>query len=223
MPRLRTCLLTIAAAPAGAPASSAQAPTQYRVPADNPFVAVADARPEIYDYGLRNPFRWSFDRQTGDLTVGDVGQDAREEIDFVPAARAAGVNFGWNCFEGTLAGPGGCDPPNDLLPALDYPNAHPSAVTGGYVVRDPTLPALTGRYLYGDFFAGDVLSTGLTSAGATAPVPTGLNVPQLVAFGEDGIGHLLAVSLAGPVYRLIPGATAGSLDKSSVGSFDSPM
>lgn len=208
----------------------AQPGVSYTVPPDNPFVGVPGAAPEVWAYGLRNPFRWSFDRQTGDLTIGDVGLHAREEIDFRPAASAAGSNFGWDCREGTVAGPGGCPtPPDAVEPAFDYPNpngeADPlAAVTGGYVVRDATLPALAGRYIYADYFDGTVYSIQLPTPEVGDPVDTGLDLQSPAAFGEDAAGRLYAASLDGPVYRLVPGATAGSLGTpTTVGTFSSPM
>jgi glucose/arabinose dehydrogenase len=209
--------------PAGT--AEAQGSVSYRIPPDNPFIDAPGAAPEVYVYGLRNPFRWSFDRQTGDLTIGDVGQGAKEEIDFRARAQSPGTNFGWNCMEGTVEGPGGCDPPNDVLPALDYDNPPGSsaAVTGGYVVRDPTLPDLAGKYLYADFYVGDIRKVALSPSGGSGDASTGLNITNPVSFGEDDAGHLYVASLAGPVYRLVPGPTSGSLATSLVADFGTPM
>ena len=118
-------------------------PGEYSIPADNPFAGSAPGADEIYAYGLRNPYRFSFDRLTGDLTIGDVGQASREEIDFVPRGGGRGANFGWNCFEGTQPYPGAAPsctplPPNPVPPVLEYANPAPGAasVDGGYVIRD---------------------------------------------------------------------------------------
>jgi glucose/arabinose dehydrogenase len=181
----------------------------YTVPGTNPFVGQAGRRPEIWSYGLRNPWRFSFDRVTGDLTVADVGQNEWEEIDFVPAgARAGGAtNFGWDCFEGRHDY--GNDPPwcsprpsNHTRPVHEYDHSRGCSITGGYVVRDPELPALAGRYVYGDFCDGDIWSVVLSSPDATGDAPTGLNVESLSSFGEDACSRVYAVSRDGTVYRL---------------------
>ena len=137
-------------------------PFQYSIPADNPFAGATPGRDEIYAYGLRNPYRFSFDRLTGDLTIGDVGEGAWEEVDFMPRGTGLGANFGWNCFEGKhvfFMAPPSCTtspPANPTPPVLEYP--HPSmggaAVNGGYVIRDGALPSLLGRYIYTDTNAG---------------------------------------------------------------------
>lgn len=130
----------------------------YRIPADNPFVGVPGAAPEVYAVGLRNPFRFSFDRATGDLLIGDVGGAEREEINWIGAATARGANFGWPCREGEIAGPVPAGdprcpspPPAYVGPLFDYDNPGGAAVTAGYVVRDPSLVGLFGRALYVDF------------------------------------------------------------------------
>jgi glucose/arabinose dehydrogenase len=169
---------------------------------------LAAGAPEVFAIGLRNPWRFSFDRVTGDLVIADVGQDQYEEIDFAPAPgwRGAGANYGWPCFEGfhaydttrcsSLTG--------DVKPVLE--RAHGTGVcsiTGGYVVRDRTLPSLYGRYLYGDFCAGQLRSfTAVPGHRATDDRALGLQVPSLSSFGEDAAGHIYATSLDGPVYRL---------------------
>lgn len=178
--------------------------------------AGAQAGTEVYAYGMRNPYRWSFDRQTGDMYVGDVG-GTNEEITFLPAAQSRGANLGWNCFSGT-APFSGCTPSNYFPPAYEYPSG-PDVVIGGYVVRDPALPSFAGRYLFGRFASGDLVTLG---PGAAPPAqPTGLDVPNVSGFGEDGAGHLYATSLAGEVYRL--GESGGALTKTSIGTFDQPV
>jgi glucose/arabinose dehydrogenase len=162
------------------------------------------ARPEICNYGLRNPWRFSFDRGTGALLIGDVGQNAQEEIDYVPAERACGNNFGWSAFEGTDRFNSDQNAPNAVPPILTYPlGSGTCAVTGGYVVRDPGLPALNGRYVYGDFCAGELRSFKPATPEARDDRSLGLEVPALASFGEDNAGHIYAVSLEGPVYRLV--------------------
>jgi glucose/arabinose dehydrogenase len=163
----------------------------------------ARARPEICNYGLRNPWRFSFDRGTASLLIGDVGQNTQEEIDYVPAERACGNNFGWSAFEGTSRLNDDQTAPNEVPPILTYGRDEGCSVTGGYVVRDRSLPALDGRYVYGDFCAGDLRSFKPASPDARDDRPVGLNVPSLSSFGQDNQGHIYAVSLDGPVYRLV--------------------
>jgi glucose/arabinose dehydrogenase len=177
----------------------------YRIPASNPFVDEPGARGEIYSYGLRNPWRFSFDRAGGALSIGDVGQASLEEIDLVPRARGRGANFGWSAFEGNERLNDDQDAPGHVPPVLSYPIDGACAVTGGYVVRDTSLRSLYGRYLYGDFCEGELRSfTSRPGAEATDDRPLGVGVPQLSSFGEDSRGRIYAVSLDGPVYRLAP-------------------
>lgn len=161
-------------------------------------------RPEICNYGLRNPWRFSFDRETGALVIGDVGQDTREEIDYVPPERACGNNFGWSAFEGTDRFNEDQTAPNAIAPILTYGRDDGCSVTGGYVVRDRSLPALFGRYVYGDYCAGDLRSFEPATPLARDDRPLGLTVPSLSSFGQDNQGHVYATSLDGPVYRLVP-------------------
>ena len=128
------------------PTPSADKP--YSIPADNPFVA-GGGRPEIWAYGLRNPWRFSFDKATGDLWIGDVGQNAWEEIDFARAKTGAGANYGWNVFEGSHRYRDG-DAPGAVNPIFEYPHDSRCAVSGGYVYRGSKIPALMGGYLYSD-------------------------------------------------------------------------
>jgi len=179
--------------------------------------AAAQASPEVYVKGMRNPYRWSFDRQTGDIYVGDVG-GINEEIDYLPAASARGANLGWNCFSGTAIQTG-CTPSAPYFPpTYEYPSG-PDVVMGGYIVRDPSLPSFAGQYLFGRFQSGAIMKLGPHAA---QPVDdTGLNIPNVSGFGEDGVGHLYAASLAGDVYRL--GETSGTLTKTSIDSFTQPV
>jgi hypothetical protein len=191
-----------------------QAPA-YAIPPGNPFALTA-GRDEIWAYGLRNPWRFSFDRQTRDLTIADVGQDEREEIDFVPSdggsSPGAGLNFGWSCREGFIAfsgAPSGCPATGFAEPAFDYPHddpgtgaAHGCSIIGGYVARDPSVADLYGRYVYTDFCTGEIRSLHLASGGADGDRSEGLSIEDPTSFGEDSCGRLYVVSAAGPVYRL---------------------
>jgi glucose/arabinose dehydrogenase len=161
------------------------------------------ARPEICNYGLRNPWRFSFDRGTGSLLIADVGQNTQEEVDYVPAERACGNNFGWSAFEGTNRLNEDQTAPNEVPPILTYGRDEGCSVTGGYVVRDRGLPALYGRYVYGDFCAGELRSFKPATPEARDDSSLGLEVSSLSSFGEDNAGHIYAVSLDGPVYRLV--------------------
>ena len=208
--------------------AAAQAGVSYSVPADNPFVGQAGARPEVWAYGLRNPWRFSFDRATGDVAIADVGQDAVEEVDFAPAGSGGGANYGWNCFEGSqpFAGaPAGCSAPGHVPPVLEYSSANDGArcsITGGYVVRDPALAALAGRYVYGDFCTGE-LRTATLSSGADDDRSLNLDVPALSSFGEDAAGRVYAMSLGGPVFRLRAGGGPVEALLEPVGVFSTPV
>jgi glucose/arabinose dehydrogenase len=185
-------------------AKGAAAP--YRIPRGNPFVG-GPGLDEIYSLGLRNPYRFSFDRATGAIAIADVGASAREEIDYRPRDGAAGVNFGWPRFEGTLLQNPDVPAPGAVPPIFEYPTRvnGTCAVTGGYVVRDPRLGSLQGRYLYGDFCAGEIRSLIPSAGGAGADAPVGLpGVPQLSSFGEGRGGVIFVSSLSGPVFRLDP-------------------
>ena len=180
----------------------------YSSPSGNPYVG-APGRDEIYAYGLRNPWHFSFDRATGDIAIGDVGQSAAEEVDYETRLGARGANFGWPEYEGTEvhdASRPGEDPHRP--PAFTYPHSVCSfgcAVTGGYVVRDPGLSSLAGRYLYADFYVGDIHSFVPQPGGATDDQDTGLHVPYLSSFGEGFGGRIYVSSLQGPVYKLTEG------------------
>ena len=175
----------------------------YSIPADNPFAQTQGARPEVYSYGLRNPWRFSFDRETGALAIGDVGQSSLEEIDYVGPGGGRGANFGWSAFEGDERFNSDQEADGHVPPVLTYGRDEGCSVTGGYVVRDPELPSLQGRYLYGDFCAGLLRSFVPAKGEARDDRPLGLEVPQLSSFGEDGSGRIYATSLDGPVFRLV--------------------
>ena len=175
----------------------------YGVPRGNPFVGRRGARGEIYSYGLRNPWRFSFDRRTRDLTIGDVGQSEVEEIDFVRSGR--GKNFGWRPFEGRRRYTPGESARGHVRPVLQrFHSGGNCSITGGVVVRDPELPALRGRYVFGDFCRGRIESARLSPGRARDQRVTRLRVPSLSSFGEDARGRVYAVSRDGPVYRLAP-------------------
>jgi hypothetical protein len=175
----------------------------YGIPANNPFGSA------VWAYGLRNPFRFSFDRGSGDLWIGDVGQGAREEVDRATASGGLGRggDYGWACREGTVAGPKSCTVSSSYIaPVFDYDSgAGTHAVTGGYVVRDPGLPTLLGRYVYVDFYTGDIRSFAPADA-RTTDAPTGLTQTSVASFGEDACGHLYVASLEGTVQRIQDGA-----------------
>ncbi len=169
--------------------------------------------PEVYALGLRNPFRFSFDRFTGDLLIGDVGDVRWEEVDFLAAGSPPGANFGWNLFEGSVSHSSSCTgaPPfNPIAPAITYPHDGGTAITGGVVVRDTSVASLLGRYLYADFYAGDIHSAIVGAGGASEDAPTGLVVNQLSSFGQDAACRVYVTSLAGPVYRLESAAPAAT-------------
>ena len=195
-------------------------PPYYTVPPDNPFAGGGEYEPLVWSYGLRNPYRFSFDRIGGGIVIGDVGQGAAEEINFGPApSRGGGANYGWNCREGLLAGPGtdpGCagaprskfvDPvfayPHD--PDPDVGGASRCAVIGGYVARDPGLGALFGHYLYADLCSGTIRALqlpGQAGSSASGDCYTGLEVSNPVSFGEDAAARLYVITEAGRVYRI---------------------
>jgi glucose/arabinose dehydrogenase len=177
-------------------------PDNYTVPPGGPYGN------GVWAVGLRNPFRFSFDRVTGDLVIGDVGDSQHEEIDFVRwPDLGRGANYGWPCREGFADGPGSCPAPPFTDPVYDLPRPAYTALTGGVVVRDPGLPSLVGRYLYADYYEGVIRSLALGLPRATDDRPTGIpSVSNLAAFGEDGCGHVYVVSNNGGVYRLQEGA-----------------
>jgi glucose/arabinose dehydrogenase len=176
----------------------------YRVPADNPLVDRDDARPEIWDYGLRNPWRFSFDPATGDLWIGDVGQNAYEEVNSEPAG-SGGRNYGWNRREGLHAYNGGERPDGAVDPVIEYGREGGACtVIGGFVYRGRRIPGLQGAYLYGDYCAGWVRAARTRGGEVLEQRDLGLEVPGLSSFGADAAGELYALSLGGDVYRIAP-------------------
>ena len=178
----------------------------YGIPKGNPFVGRAGARPEIFEYGLRNPWRFSFDPFNRALAIGDVGQNEFEEVDYLPRGRAAGANLGWSAFEGYARFNSDQSAAGAVPPIFVYSHSGGGcSITGGYVVRDRRLPTLYRRYLYGDFCLGELHSLIPALPKARDDKPLGLKVPALSSFGEDSAGHVYVTSLSGPVYRLDPG------------------
>lgn len=179
----------------------------YGIPDDNPYVNTAGVLPEIWALGLRNPWRFSFDRKTGDLWIGDVGQNNWEEIDFQPASSSGGENYGWRCYEGNHSfNTTGCGPmSNYIFPAAEYANAGADcSVTGGYVYRGLNFPNLYGRYLYTDYCSGKIWSlTPNGNGGWNNQLLKDLDNFQYVSFGENRNGELFVAALgSGIIYRL---------------------
>ena len=174
----------------------------YGIPADNPFVGRAGSRPEVWAYGLRNPWRFSFDRATGDLWVGDVGQNAWEEVNVVRAGSRGGENYGWPLREGTHPYRGGQRPEGAIEPVHEYSlDGGACAVTGGYVYRGTRLASLLGgRYVFADACVGELQV--LEDGGRARRL--GLHVDQPASFGEDAEGELYVLSLAGKLFRIDP-------------------
>jgi glucose/arabinose dehydrogenase len=183
------------------PSPSGDAP--YAVPADNPFVG-NDGRDELWLYGLRNPWRFSFDAANDDVWIGDVGEGAVEEIDRLPFEEAGGTNLGWNVFEGTRRSTG-AEAPDAVPPVFEYPHDGRCSVTGGYVYRGDDVAALHGAYVYGDFCDGVVRAIVVEDGAVAQQRAFDVSVPSLVSFGQDAQLELYALSLNGTVFRLTDG------------------
>ena len=194
--------------------------TPYAIPPTNPFVGADPRSDEIWALGLRNPWRFSFDRLNGDLYIGDVGQDAYEEIDYQPGGNPGGANYGWNIMEGNHCynPPVGCDPTGLVAPVLEYPHGPGDSigcsVTGGYVYRGCAMPDLRGRYFYSDYCTAFIKSFVMSGGAVTDPqdhtaalAPTSpLHIASVASFGEDARGELYFCDIAlGNVYKIIPG------------------
>ncbi len=175
----------------------------YKIPPTNPYVASSSRAPEIWAYGLRNPWRFSFDAPSEKLFIGDVGQDAREEIN-VAEMTAAGLNYGWNITEGMICHiPSACDKTGITLPAIDHAHPNAESITGGYVYRGSKIPELQGTYIYGDFINGWVKSFIYANGAATEQKDwPALQTPSLASFGVDSAGEMYIVSLQGTIYRI---------------------
>jgi len=181
----------------------------YAVPPSNPFVGSAGFRGEIWALGLRNPWRFSFDRATGDLFLGDVGQSSFEEIDFQPAGSPGGENYGWNVLEGNHCFLGaGCDATGMTPPVAEYDHSLGCSVTGGAVYRGSAHPAFAGIYFYGDYCSGRIF--GLVREGSAWRSEPLLTAPiSISSFGEDDSGDLYVIDYGGgAVYRVVPGNNA---------------
>lgn len=186
----------------------------YSVPSSNPFVG-RPGRDEIYSYGLRNPYRFSFDTTTAPgrtrIAIADVGQNRFEELDYTTVGAAGGANFGWDAFEGfapyTEADGNTPDPGGTVKPIMAYDRGRDGGsctIIGGYVSRDRRLPSLRGRYVYADLCSGKLRSLVPHPRRASQDRRLGLAVDSPSTFGEDGLGRLYVASLEGPVYRLVP-------------------
>ena len=190
----------------------------YTVPTNNPFFGTPNAAREIFAFGLRNPFRASFDRQTGDMFIGDVGQDTREEVDVQRASNPnGGENYGWRLREGTIASPlsgvGGDRPPGNVDPILDYSHSVGRSIIGGYVYRGRQIPALQGTYIFADFVFGKIFTLNYDGTSASNfqditaelfPTREGYSLSNPASFGEDGNGELYIVDLVlGSIYKIV--------------------
>ncbi|MEZ4516844.1 MAG: PQQ-dependent sugar dehydrogenase [Chloroflexota bacterium] len=179
----------------------------YSIPADNPFVEQSAARSEVWAYGLRNPWRFSFDRVTGDLYIADVGQNQWEEINFQPQNSTGGENYGWNLMEGLHCyATDPCDPAGLVLPITEYGHDQGCSVTGGYVYRGQAYPEMIGNYFFADYCTGIIWRTYPDGTGGWETVQVLDSDLVLTSFGEDVNGELYALDrTTGGVYRVIPG------------------
>jgi glucose/arabinose dehydrogenase len=177
---------------------------EYGIPADNPFADGEGGRPEVWLYGVRNPWRFSFDRANGDLWIGDVGQNEWEEINQLQAAAGGGrgANLGWNEVEATHPFEGGSNPDGGVLPVFEYSHDEGCSVTGGVVYRGAAVPGLGGAYLFSDYCQGDVRGLRVRDGQVTEERTFDAHVDQLVSFAEDAAGEVYALSLLGGIYRL---------------------
>ena len=179
----------------------------YTVPADNPFVQ--SAVPQVWSYGLRNPWRFSFDRATGDLYVADVGEGLWEEINVSPAGAGGGkgANYGWNIMEGAHCfRESSCDQTGLTLPVFEYSHQEGCSVTGGYVYRGSAIPELQGHYFYGDFCQGWVRSLRYAAGAVTDQTQWPSLTPggSVLSFGEDAAGELYVLDQGGRVSKVVP-------------------
>jgi len=179
----------------------------YTIPADNPFKTDTSFAPEVWAYGLRNPWRFSFDRQTGDLYIGDVGQNAYEEVDVSTTAvqRGRAANFGWNIMEGKHCYPSDPCTPIGVPPVVEYPHLlNACSITGGYVYRGSALPALTGNYFYADYCNGTVHSIEYPNVNVGDWTQLLSPGGSISSFGQDAKGELYILQLSGSVSRIVP-------------------
>jgi glucose/arabinose dehydrogenase len=180
--------------------SGASADHPYTIPSDNPFVGKSGFRGEIWAYGLRNPWRFSFDASTGQLWVGDVGQDKYEEVDLI----TKGGNYGWNTMEGfsCYSPASGCNTTGLQLPVLAYPHTMGCAVMGGYVYTGPSTPSLQGVYVYGDYCSGNIWGLEYNGTSVTYHAELVAGGPSILSFGVDASGNLYVLSSDGNIYEL---------------------
>jgi glucose/arabinose dehydrogenase len=174
----------------------------YAVPPDNPFVNQPNTKPEIWAYGLRNPWRFSFDTATGDLYIGDVGQNQWEEVDFQPAGSAGGQDYGWSIREGFHKYKGQAQGLVD--PIVEYSHSDGCSISGGVVVRDPALPAWQGVYLYGDFCSGSVWGLRRQPDGSWLNHLLFQTSANITGFSTDTAGHVYLIDRNGGLYQLVP-------------------
>lgn len=184
----------------------------YAIPPTNPFANTPGARGEIWNYGLRNPWRFGFDRQTGDLWIGDVGDAKWEEIDFQPASSQGGENYGWPILEGTeCVDPSSCDTTGLTPPVVTYGHDMNCAVMAGTVYRGPSAPKLVGSYLFGDLCTGGVFTLRGTADTGYKRVELGFNPIKIASFGEDSAGDVYVVDIqGGAVYKIVDGSVPGA-------------
>ncbi|WP_406389742.1 PQQ-dependent sugar dehydrogenase [Streptomyces sp. NBC_00887] len=177
----------------------------YAIPPDNPFVDDPDARDEIWAYGLRNPWRFSFDAGTGDLLIGDVGQSDWEEIDWAPADSKGGENYGWSQMEGTHPFRGATEPANHVPPVHEYDrNGLGCSVIGGFVYRGKAIPNLKGQYVFSDYCDGTVRALQMENGTVTGVSDLGVNGGETVSLVEGCKGELYVLGIAGSVSRIDP-------------------
>jgi glucose/arabinose dehydrogenase len=185
---------------------NATAEHPYAIPPDNPFVGQDGARGEVWCYGMRNPWRIAFDRATGDLWCGDVGQDRIEEVDRLQK----GGNYGWSLMEGTEVFRTGTPLPADLIPPVaEYQHKEGVSVTGGHVYRGKALAGLQGSYVYGDFSTFRIWAVAVVASGKATVREIGRAPAQLSSFAEEPDGELLVTCFDGKVYRLVPAPAGG--------------
>ncbi len=176
----------------------------YAIPADNPFIG-QQAKPEIWAYGLRNPWRFSFDRDTGDLFIGDVGQNRWEEIDFLPAGSLGGMDFGWNYYEANHRYSDQAPPASFvwIAPVAEYSHDLGCSVTGGFIYRGAQLPAWQAVYLYGDYCSGNIWGLVHNAQGEWENDLLFTNVARITSFGEDEAGEIYLTDIGGNVLQLV--------------------
>jgi glucose/arabinose dehydrogenase len=183
----------------GAPAAG----RPYGIPEGNPFADGRGGAPEVWAYGLRNPWRFTFDPRNDDLWIADVGQGRWEEITVLPPS-AAGANLGWDLMEGTHGFEGGSNPDGGVLPVFEYDHGEGCSITGGVVYRGTGVPGLAGAYLFTDYCEGTIRAVRVADGALADERVFGAEGTGLVSFGEDEAGEVYVLSLNGPIYRIDP-------------------